>query len=169
MQAKMMETLKDAISNVLERMFFQTLAMSEKRIPLQEWFSNHRPLAGAKIEFHGAHPGTAYLISSQEALKDLAENFLGVQSGAIQEEEKKDTLKEALNMIGGQMLALMDKGGTFRLGIPQSLTESEIAHSENKDDFVLISTGPHRLAAGIALDGGQGEQLGQEENKGPDR
>ena len=169
MQTKMMETLKDAISRVLERMFFQTLAISEKTIPLQEWFSKDQALAGAKLEFRGASPGTAYLISSEEALKDLAENFMGVESGMIREEEKRDTLKEALNMIGGQMLALMDKEGEFRLGIPQFLSESEISPSELKGDFVLISTGQHRLAAGIVLDRGQGEPFKHEEDKGPHR
>lgn len=169
MQAKMMETLKDAISRVLERMFFQTLAISEKTIPLQEWFSKHQPLAGAKIEFCGTSPGTAYLISSQEALKDLTENFMGVESEMIKEEEKRDTLKEALNMIGGQMLALLDKDGTFRLGIPQFLSESEISPSGLKGDFLLISTGQHRLAVGIYLDRGQGEPFKDAEDKGPHR
>ena len=169
MQAKVMELLKDAISKVLERMFFQTLAISEKKIPLQEWFSKHQPLAGAKIEFDGTSPGTAYLISSQEALKDLTESFMGVEGGIIGEEEKRDTLKEALNMIGGQMLALMDKEGTFRLGIPRSLSESEMSPSRLEGDFLLISTGQHRLAAGIVLDRGQGEQLEHEEDKGPHR
>jgi len=70
----------------------------------------------------------------------------------IKEEEKRDTLKEALNMIGGQMLALLDKDGTFRLGIPQFLSESEISPSGLKGDFLLISTGQHRLAVGIVLD-----------------
>jgi hypothetical protein len=126
-------------------------------------------LAGVKIEFQGPSPGTAYLFSSQEALRDLTENFMGVESGMIKEEEKRDALKEALNMIGGQMLALMDKGGAFRLGIPQFLSESEISRSGDKGDFLLISTGQHRLAAGIVLDRGQGEQLEHEEDEGPHR
>jgi CheY-specific phosphatase CheX len=169
MQAEMMEPLKDAISKVLERMFFQTLAISEKKIPLQEWFSKHQALAGAKVEFRGTSSGKAYLISSQEALKDLAENFMGVESGMIGEEEKRDTLKEALNMIGGQMLALVDREGKFRLGIPQLLSESELSPSAIEGEFLLISTGQHRLAAGILSDRGQGEQLEHEEDKGPDR
>jgi CheY-specific phosphatase CheX len=169
MQAKMMEPLKDAISKVLERMFFQTLAISEKKIPLQEWFSKHQALAGAKIEFRGTSPGKAYLISSQEALKDLAENFMGAESGTIGEEEKNDTLKEALNMVTGQMLALMDREGEFHLGLPQSLSESEISASGLEGDFLMISTGQHRLAAGILLDRGQGEQLEHEEDKSPHR
>ena len=169
MQTKMMEPLKDAISKVLERMFFQTLAISEKKIPLKEWFSKHQALAGAKVEIRGTSPATAYLISSQEALKDLTENFMGVEGGTIGEEEKRDTLKEALNMIGGQMLALMDTEGKFRLGIPQLLSDREISPSGLEGDFLLISTGQHRLAAGIVLDLGQGEQSEHEEDKGPHR
>jgi hypothetical protein len=94
---------------------------------------------------------------------------MSVESGMIKEEEKRDTLKEALNMIGGQMLALLDKEGSFRLGIPQLLSEIEISQPGNKDEFLLISTGQHRLAAGIVLDRGQGEPFKDAEDKGPHR
>jgi CheY-specific phosphatase CheX len=169
MQTKITETLKEAISKVLERMFFQTVVISEERGPLQEWFSRNQAPVAAKIEIDGDLPGTLYLISSPEALKDLTDNFMGVEGEMVQEEQKQDVLKEALNMIGGQMLSLMDKEGKFHIGLPQFLPESKIARSGMKGDFVLVSTGQHQLAAGIVLDRSQGEQLGHEEDKGPYR
>ncbi len=155
MQTTMRETLKEAIFRVLERMFFQTVAISEENVPLQDWFSKHGALLGAKIDFLGPMSGTAYLVSSEKAMNELAESFMGVEGGKIKEEEKKDTLKEALNMIGGQMLALADKEGKFRLGIPQCMSESEMAEARSKGskgDFLYVSTGQHRLAAGIVVD-----------------
>ena len=108
MQTKMMEPLKDAISKVLERMFFQTLAISEKKIPLKEWFSKHQALAGAKVEIRGTSPATAYLISSQEALKDLTENFMGVEIPYYAQVDFK-AFEEAIDAMGGLYMCINEK------------------------------------------------------------
>ena len=150
----MMETMKKAISNVLETMFFQPVQIADTDCTLQEWFAHNRALLGATLNFKGPSSGSLYLLIPVEIISEITANFLGLREEEVNEEQKRDTIKEAVNIIGGNMLSLFDKKGAFKLGIPELMKEEELTDNklgDLKGDFILIETEENSLAAGIAI------------------
>lgn len=151
----MLKSLKTAISSVLETMFFQPVQMDNSNCKLQDWLSKDKPLLGATLDFNGPFIGRCCLLLPVELIKEMTANFLGLEEEEVIEEQEKDTLKEALNMIGGQMLSLADKEGVCQLGIPELVDENS-AHYDRLDDLegdmLLIETGEYHLAAGIYVE-----------------
>jgi len=151
----MMETMRAAISNVMETMFFQPVQISDKDFTLQEWFSDKESLLGAKLNFTGPSSGLCYFLIPAKLMGEITANFLGLEKEETNEEQKRDTIKEALNMIGGHMFSLYDNEGTINLGIPELIEEKNIKHyklGEIKGDTVFIETEDSHLAAGIVTE-----------------
>jgi CheY-specific phosphatase CheX len=149
-----METMKEAISNVLETMFFQPVQISDTNCTLQEWFAYNRSLLGATLIFKGLLSGSLYLLIPVEIISEITANFLGLREEEVNEEQKRDTIKEAINIIGGNMLSLFDKKGAFKLSIPELIEKEELTDSklgDLKGEFILIETEENSLAAGIAI------------------
>ena len=150
-----MMTMRGAISNVLGTMFFQLIQINESNHSLQDWFSDTKMIVGATIHFHGPSTGSFYLLLPDTMVAGITANFLGIEENAINEEQKKDVVKEALNMIAGNTLSLVDKTGDLRLGIPDLIEENNVTNDnlgDLKGDFVLIETEENRLAAGIMFE-----------------
>jgi len=148
----MMKTMRQAISNVLETMFFQPVQIRNKNCTLQEWFSDKESLLGATLKFTGPSEGSFFFIIPLKLAGEITANFLGLEEEEINEEQRIDTLKEALNMIGGHMFSLFDKEVTISLGIPELIEERDLKHDklgEMKGDTLFIETEDNRLAAGI--------------------
>ncbi|MBW1857059.1 MAG: chemotaxis protein CheX, partial [Deltaproteobacteria bacterium] len=119
------------------------------------WFSNTRLLVGATLSFNGPSAGSFYLLLPATMVTGITANFLGIEEKEINEEQKKDAIKESLNMIGGNMLSLFDKEGAFKLGIPELIEENDLAEDKLgglKGDAILIETEGNRLAAGIVIE-----------------
>lgn len=147
--------MKEAISNVLGTMFFQLIQINDGNYSLQDWFSDTHLLVGATISFHGPSTGSFYLILPAAMVARITANFLGIEEKAINEEQKKDVVKEALNMIAGNTLSFSDKEGVLRLGIPELIEENNLIEDNLGDlqgDFVLIETEENRLTAGIVFE-----------------
>jgi len=150
----MMKTMRQAISNVLETMFFQPVQITDKNSTLQEWFSDKQSLLGAALKFTGPSEGSFFFIIPPKLAGKITANFLGLEEEEINEEQIEDTLKEALNMIGGHMLSLFDKEGDISLGIPELMEEETLRHDklgEMEGDTLFIETEDNRLAAGIVM------------------
>jgi chemotaxis protein CheY-P-specific phosphatase CheC len=148
----MRETMRAAISNVMETMFFQPVQISDKDCTLQEWFSDKEALLGAKLNFTGPSSGSFYFLIPAKLVSVITANFLGLEKEGTNEEQRKDTIKEALNMIGGHMFSLCDNEGDISLGIPELIEEENIKHyrlGEIKGETVFIETGDSHLAAGV--------------------
>ena len=148
----LMRSIREAISNSLETMFFLPVQFSDTKCTLQEWFSGEQSLIGATLKFYGPWSGSFYLFMPVRLVDEVTGNFLGLEEESIGEEQKKDTVKEAINIIGGHMFSIFDKEGIFRLGIPEIVEEHEVTDDKlgnMKGDAVLIETGDNRLAAGI--------------------
>ncbi len=148
----MMETLKAAISNVMETMFFQTVQTPDKDCTLQEWLSDKESLLGAKLNFTGSSSGLCYFLIPANLVNEITANFLGLEKKEINEAQRKDTIKEALNMIGGHMLSLYDNEGSISLGIPELIEEENIKSyrlEEIKGEIVFIEIEGSHLAAGV--------------------
>ena len=150
-----MMTMREAISNVLGTMFFQLIQINDNKKSLQDWFSDPQTLVGATIHFHGPYSGSFYLLLPYTMAAGITANFLGIEEKAINEEQKKDVIKEALNMIAGNTLSFFDKEGELTLGIPELIEENNLTDDNLRDlkgDFVLFETEEYRLAAGIMFE-----------------
>jgi len=85
----------------------------------------------------------------------MTANFLGLKEEEVDKEQRRDSLKEALNMIGGSTLSLVDEEGSFQLGIPGIMDEKDVNNKTVKDlqeDFILFETGNSHAALGFIFD-----------------
>jgi hypothetical protein len=146
----MMELMKQAISDVLETMFFQPVQISSKNYTLQEWFFDKQSLLGATLTFSGPFAGLFYIVIPVNLVKEITANFLGIEKEEVNENQKKDTIKEALNIIGGHMFSLFDKEDATSLGIPELIEENNLKHDnlgEIKGNTFFIKTEDNHRAA----------------------
>lgn len=151
----MTEMMKKAISNVLDTMFFQPVQFVDSKCTLKEWFSDKQSLIGATLSFNGPSVGSFYLLLPVEVAKKVTANFLGLVEEEINKEQRRDTVKEALNIIGGHMFSLFDNKGDFKLGIPELIEGNDLTENKLGDlkwDIIHIETENNRFAAGIIID-----------------
>ncbi len=150
----MLKSLKAAISDVLETMFFQSVEIQERNSVINSWFEDDLPLLGASLDFHGPCDGVFYLVSPVEAIAEFTANFLGIENPGVSDAQKEDTLKEAVNMIAGHMFSLFDKEGAYRLEIPvlmEQPTLGDPGDTGSGTSHLLIRTDGSRLAAGLRV------------------
>ena len=150
-----MKNLRVAISNVMETMFFEPLQIIEKDMTLQEWFSDNSSIIGATLGFSGPLTGSFYLLIPVTAADEIVSNFLGIDMGEIDDEQRMDTVKEALNMIGGGSFSLFDKDGEFKLSIPELMSKEKCAYDQLghiKGDTIFLESTDNRLAAGVEIE-----------------
>ncbi|MDP2862169.1 MAG: chemotaxis protein CheX [Desulfobacterales bacterium] len=154
MSVEMMKAMRQAISDVMNKMFFLPVQVNEKGLALREWFSNKLPLVGATINFTGSSSGYSYLLIPAGVAREMTANFLGIAEKGIDVKQERDTVKEALNMITGHMLSQFDRKGDLRIGIPQLINESDLSAGQ-LDGFnkgaILIETEHSHIAAGIVI------------------
>jgi CheY-specific phosphatase CheX len=150
-----MKNLRVAISNVMETMFFEPVQIIEKDMTLQEWFPDGSSIIGATLGFSGPLTGSFYLLVPVTATDKIVANFLGIDGGEIDDEQRMDTVKEALNMIGGGSFSLFDKDGEFKLSIPELMSKEKCAYDQLghiKGDTVFLESTDNRLAAGVGIE-----------------
>lgn len=154
MSGEMMKAMQQAISDVMNKMFFLPMQINEKGLALREWFSSKQPLVGATLSFTGPSSGFSYLLIPAEVAREITADFLGLDKEAINRKQETDTVKEALNMIAGHMFSQFDAEGAFQLGIPNLINESELLAGQ-LDNFnngaILIETEHSHMAAGIII------------------
>ncbi|MCU0596221.1 MAG: chemotaxis protein CheX [Desulfobacterota bacterium] len=144
--------LKEAISRVMETMFFMPVQFGDGTHSLGEWFSREPTVREALIDFQGARSGRGFLLVPVQGLKEMAANFLGLREAEVDEEQMQDTLREAVNMMMGQMLSLWDRKGGCALGIPRFTGERilrEVQAQNNPAVLFLFETEKTHLAAGV--------------------
>jgi len=154
MSVEMMEAMHQAISDVMNKMFFLPVQINKKGLALREWFSNKLPLVGAAITLTGPLTGFSYLLVPEGVAREMTANFLGIAEKEVDVKQERDTVKEALNMIIGHMLSQFDRKGDLRIGIPQLINESDLSAGK-LDGFnkgaILIETEHSCMAAGIVI------------------
>ena len=154
MKQMMTTNLKQAISNVLELMFFVPVQIMDEETPSPADPLNAQACIGATLAFNGPLSGSYYLLIPQEMAREITANFLGLDEDEVSMDQEQDTVKEALNMIGGHMLSLTEEPDNFQLGIPAIIPEKEavsgaIAH--DTENTIFIEAGSYHMAAGITL------------------
>jgi CheY-specific phosphatase CheX len=117
MKPQLRTTMKDAISNVLETMFFFVPAF-EMKASLQSL--DHWPFVlESSITITGEAQRLKLLFRATRGFASMiTANFLGVAQEEVLDEEMEDTLKELANMVGGDYLARMPSEN-WELGIPK--------------------------------------------------
>ncbi|MBU3950062.1 MAG: chemotaxis protein CheX [Proteobacteria bacterium] len=152
MSGEMMTAMKQAISEVMEKMFFMPVQINDKPGTLSEWFSSEEPIIGATLSFTGIQSGYSYLLIPAGAARELTANFLGYSEDTISEKHERDTVKEALNMIVGYMLSQFEDA--FKLGIPQYINESDFMAKRLEGDYngaFSVKTYGNCIAAGLIM------------------
>jgi CheY-specific phosphatase CheX len=150
-----MKAMHQAISDVMNKMFFLPVQIKVKGPVLREWFSNRFPLVGVAVSLTGKPlTGFSYTLIPQKTAREMTANFLGMADMDITAKQETDTVKEALNMITGTMLSEFDGSGVVRMGIPQLINEGDLS-AVKLDRFdkraIYIETEHSRMAAGIVL------------------
>jgi CheY-specific phosphatase CheX len=146
------EHLREAISEVMETMFFLPVQFLNGPAPIGEWLSVEKKVMEAHIEFEGTRSGRVFLLVPHPALKEMAANFLGLEEQEVSEEHAQDTLKEAINMMTGRMLSTAFREGGCALLIPRLAGARNPADvgKDNDHEFVLLfETEKNHLAAGM--------------------
>ncbi len=149
------ENLREAIFDVLKTMFFEPLQAVEKDITLLDWFSRKQALFAAKLTFSGPKNGFFYMIVPESVATEITANFLGIDESETDTEQKIDTIKEALNMIGGRVFSFFDREGEYKLNIPELISVEAHKHEILKKingKTVFIELTDNRLAAGVRID-----------------
>jgi hypothetical protein len=148
------ECLKEAISNVMEIMYFLPVQFLDRPQALDGWFSGQGCILEALVEFKGPRSGMISLLVPGSGLDEMSCNILGFEENEVNEEHLRDILKETINMMAGRMLSLLDKEGDFTLGIPRfagEWNERKAVGEKPASELLLFDTGRHHLAASFAL------------------
>lgn len=154
-RSTMKEALRDSISKVLETMFFQPVQITINNVTLREWFTRKPLLQGASINFTGPVAGSLFFLIPESAANEITANFLGINAERIDAAQRADTVKEALNMIGGNMLSVVDTEGLFTLDIPQLIAKEALSSNKLQDiqgEILCIRTEDSRMVVGFRVE-----------------
>jgi hypothetical protein len=109
--------MRDAISNVLETMFFLVPAFEETQS--SQTFQNGPFFLESSITMAGEAQNLRLVFRvTKDFVSMITANFLGVEQKEVSVEEMGDTLKELANMVGGDCLARLP-ANSWELGIPK--------------------------------------------------
>jgi CheY-specific phosphatase CheX len=109
--------MKDAISEVLETMFFVYVDFGGDLSSKQ--FGDCESLVSL---FNDAERVDISLRTSEEFARMISANLLGVEEGEVSQDDLEDTMKEFANMVGGNFKARIDSQNHWELGIPRFMT-----------------------------------------------
>lgn len=117
--SRLLMTLKDVTSEILETMFFLFLELPEPRdeaSPPSVWRGQG---IQSRITIQGPHILTLGLTVPLDLSREMAANFLGRRSPEIPIENQLDVVREAANMIGGTFLTKLKNSAAYSLQIPE--------------------------------------------------
>ena len=155
MDKHMMTILKQAISNVLESMFFLPVQMIDDRSHLDSWSQQNTNLWHVRVRFSGPVKGAFFLLVPYQLAREITANFLGLSESEVESVQEVDTIKEALNMIGGFVLSQLEKADEYQIGIPEMVasegTELSMFQAES-ENIVIMETDGNHMAVGLRVD-----------------
>ena len=155
MDKQMMTNLKQAISSVLETMFFLPVQIIEDSGVWDNWSQQKTKLWQVVVRFSGPVKGSFFLLVPINLAQEITANFLGLDEGEVEKDQESDTVKEALNMIGGYVLSQVEKADEFQLGIPEIVADDQVDLTNlaiESHNTILIETEENHLAVGLHLD-----------------
>jgi CheY-specific phosphatase CheX len=137
------ETLRAAIFDVLEKMFYVFLE------PVGDECSGYD--MGAAIQFSGAQKGELKILASEGLARSMVQNLLGLKVEEITDKHIEDCIKEAANMICGNFLGRLDKTKVFDLTIPSFLRRPGEAVEGSNVCMLCFDSDGERFGAVLTL------------------
>lgn len=104
------EILAESIFEVFERMFFIFLEPGGQA-PVHDY--------EAAIRFDGPRRGTIRILFTRPVTRLMVRNMLGLDNGAVTEQQVADCVKEAANMVSGNFLVNLDASKKFTMSLPE--------------------------------------------------
>lgn len=130
-----------SISEVLETMFYMSLEF-EENIDIGSCGLLDAPnIRACKLTFTGHLSGHFIIITSEDLLITMAEDFMGESREDISQEHTDGILKEVINMVAGNMFAAYDDRVEFKLGIPEMTNGTGLLSSimENTPEGLVLA------------------------------
>ena len=107
------EVLSEAAAQVLETMFFTSLAEEGEPAPPMT-----TPCVCAQLTFRGARAGSVGVRVPLETAREIAANFLGLEGQELTEARVDDVICELTNMVCGLVLSRLEGDSLFDLTRP---------------------------------------------------
>jgi CheY-specific phosphatase CheX len=151
----MMTNLKQAISSVLETMFFLPVQIIEESSLWDNWSQQKTQVWHVAVGFSGPVNGSFFLLVPASLAQEITANFLGLDEAEVVPSQESDTVKEALNMIGGYVLSEVDQADEFQIGIPEVVSDgqTDLANLQLEPHHtIIIETEDNNLAVGLRLE-----------------
>jgi CheY-specific phosphatase CheX len=122
-QPQVGEALRDAVTEVLQKMFFirilddpdpSTLSHGGRRAPPGNEI-------GAWVDFHGDPSGALLLRLDRSVARTVAADFLGEEEREVGERQVEEVTAELANMVCGAVLSHIESSASFRLDTPRTV------------------------------------------------
>ncbi len=112
--------LRDAISSVLETMFFSSLEFVDK-YQIEDWRGFER-ICACRLNFKGPLCGYLTVLTPDRTLGVLTADFMGLEKAQVTVEHLQGALSELANMITGDVFSRHDPEGVYQLELPRLIT-----------------------------------------------
>jgi len=117
-EAALHQALRDSVDEVLEKMFFaETLGEAPGASPEADDIA-------VELSFEGEEPGVMCLRLTAAAAREIAADFLGIETAEISPIQVSEVVRELANMICGSVLSRVESAVVFRLGVPRIVAPS---------------------------------------------
>lgn len=125
MMTDLKQKMRTSISEVLETMFYMALEFEESESVESSGIDLTQGTRICRLDFSGKLTGHFIIFVPEDLLIGMAADFMGEEPENINEEYIEGTIKEIINMVGGNLFAALDSNAEFKLGIPEMVTTSE--------------------------------------------
>lgn len=139
----MMQAMKNSISEVLEQMFFLPLDFLEPSSGNGEIQTGQDDLV-VRLGFSGTLTGGFLLSVTNELAWSATQDFLGVDSDAVDFDKVEGTVREMINMLAGNVLSHYDGEAVFDLEMPELTKPSVVQNllAQASDSIGLVINTP---------------------------
>lgn len=155
MMKNLKQKMKASIFEVLETMFYMALEFEESGDIEKSDIEIKKNLSICRLDFSGKLSGHFIIFVPGDLLTAMTSDFMGENPAKITEEYREGTIKEVINMVGGNFFASLDNESEFRLGIPIMVEGDEIIES-------ILKTPPERLVIAESINGSLGFIINEE-------
>ncbi|MFO7784301.1 MAG: chemotaxis protein CheX [Thermodesulfobacteriota bacterium] len=149
----LMMTMKASISEVLEKMFFLPLDVSDA-VDWSELWEDPTALdpIAVRLAFSGPFSGHFLFLVPRGLGTGLTADFMGIEKKAVPPEHVEQTAKEILNMVAGTTFSDLVGQAIFQLGIPETVSaETALVQSTSPDNEVFLGVETLQGRMGLLL------------------
>lgn len=121
MKTRLNQILTRTASETLEQLAFVfSFPAPETEPPAGE------PTVRVRVGFSGPFSGLLQMAVSEDCLTEISANMLGIEEEETSEEQKSDAVKEAINVVCGNLLpAVAGQTAVFDLAAPEMIFDEE--------------------------------------------